>query len=124
MKKTKRLITRYSESFKHQVVSEVEKGFSISSVARKYDIRGGDTIQRWIAKFGKDQLLNQIIRVEMKGEKDRVKELEKELKSTKEALADSVLAQRLLENLIDLANKEYQTDLKKNFGSVVSSQKK
>ena len=32
------------------------------------------------------------------------------------ALADSLLAQRSLEVVIEEANKEYHTDLKKNFG--------
>ena len=32
------------------------------------------------------------------------------------ALADSLMAQRCLEVLIEEANKEYKTDIKKNFG--------
>ena len=49
-------------------------------------------------------------------EKDRIKQLEEEVKKLKLALADSMLAQRSLEVVIDEANKEYKTDLKKNFG--------
>ena len=52
----------------------------------------------------------------MPEERDKMKELEKEIKRLKEALADSYLQQRCLETVIDLANEEYQTDLKKNFG--------
>jgi len=54
-------------------------------------------------------------------EKDRIKELEKEIKKLKLALADSMLAQRTLEVVIDEANKEYKTDLKKNFGESAST---
>jgi len=36
------------------------------------------------------------------------------------ALADSLLAQRSLEVVIDEASKEYKTDLKKSFGESVS----
>ena len=50
-------------------------------------------------------------------EKDRIKKLEEEIKRLKLALADSVLAKDCLEVVIDEANKEYKTDLKKNFGS-------
>ena len=49
-------------------------------------------------------------------EKDQLKELQRQLREAKAALADSLIAQRCLEILIEEANKEYRTDLKKNFG--------
>jgi hypothetical protein len=54
-------------------------------------------------------------------EKDRIKQLEEEVKKLKLALADSLLAQRSLEVLVEEANKEYKTDLKKNFGGSAST---
>jgi hypothetical protein len=54
-------------------------------------------------------------------EKDRIKQLEAEVKKLKLALADSMLAQRSLEVVIDEANKEYKTDLKKSFGESPST---
>ena len=115
-------LVRYSVSFKQQVVREVEeKGIGIESVRRKYGIKGGDTVQKWLDKFGRSHLLNQIIRVETMDEKDRIKQLEEEIKKLKLALADSMLAQRSLEVVIDEANKEYKTDLKKSFGESASN---
>ncbi len=111
-------VKRYSVSFQHRVVKEIEEeGISISVIKRRYDIKGSETIQKWIRKFGKTHLLNQIIRIETMEEKDRIKKLEEEIKRLKLALADSVLAKDCLEVVIDEANKEYKTDLKKNFGS-------
>ena len=107
---------RYSISFKQKVVHEVEKGASFGEIRRRYDIRGGNTIQQWVRKFGKNHLLNKIVRVEMKGEKDRVKELEEEVKRLKIALAEATMAKDLLGTLVDVANHHYKTDLKKNFG--------
>lgn len=108
---------RYSISFKQQVVREVEEGASKGSVQRKYGIRGGETINKWIRKFGKHHLINQTIRVETMEEKDRIKALEKEVQRLKMALGDAFLAQRSLEVVIDEANRLYGTDLKKNFGT-------
>lgn len=109
---------RYSISFKQKVVREIEKeGLSISSAARRYGITGGSTIQRWIKKFGKNHLLSQVIRIEMKGEKDRLKELESENKRLKIALADATMQNHVLEKLIEVANENYETDLKKNLGA-------
>lgn len=52
----------------------------------------------------------------MKGEKDRVKELEAEIKKLKIALADATMEKHALETLIDIVNENYQTDVKKNLG--------
>jgi transposase-like protein len=112
---------RYSFSFKQQVVKEVESGVGFEALRRRYGIKGGQTIQEWVRKFGKDHLLNKIVRVETLDEKDRMKSLEEEVKKLKLALADSLLAQRSLEVVINEANKEYKTDLKKNFGDSASS---
>lgn len=118
MENQSRSLRRYSVSFQHRVVKEIEEeGISISVIKSRYDIRGGETIQKWIRKFGKTHLLNQIIRIETMEEKDRIKKLEEEIKRLKIALANSVLAKDCLEVVIDEANKEYKTDLKKKFGS-------
>ena len=112
---------RYSISFQKQVIRELEEtGATIDLIRKRYDIRGCETIQRWVRKFGKNHLINQVIRIETMEEKDRIKELETEIKKLKLALADSLLAQRSLEVVIDEANKEYKTDLKKSFGESVS----
>lgn len=118
MKNQVRTFKRYSVSFQMRVIKEMEEeGVSISVLRRRYDIRGEGTIQKWIRKFGKTHLLNQIIRIETMEEKDRIKHLEEEVKRLKMALADSLMARDSLEVVIDEANKEYKTDLKKNFGS-------
>jgi hypothetical protein len=49
----------------------------------------------------------------MKGEQDRLKALEKELKATKIALAEKAMALDAMETVVSLANRHYGTDLKK-----------
>src|SRR3954469_23637305 len=91
---------RYSISFKQKVVREIEEeGLSFSEARRRYSIPGGQTIQNWVVTFGKNHLLNKIVRVEMKGEKDRVKELEAEIKKLKIALADATMEKHALQTL-------------------------
>jgi transposase-like protein len=107
-----------------QVVREIEEGATKESVKRKYGITGGETVNKWLRKFGKHHLVNQTIRVETMEEKDKVKFLEKEVQRLKMALADAFLAQRSLETVIDEANKLYGTDLKKNFGESLSADSK
>jgi transposase len=118
---------RYSISFKQKVVREIEEeGLTFSQARRRYSVTGGDTIQAWVRNFGKNHLLNKIVRIEMKGEKDRVKELEAEIKKLKIALADATLEKHTLQTLIEVVNEYYDTDVKKNLGQQPStgSQKK
>ncbi|GAB3225655.1 transposase [Algoriphagus aestuariicola] len=119
MTKAGREIRRYSISFKKQVVEELENGSSIVFLQKKYGIGGADTIQNWVKSFGRYHLLNKTIRIETMDEKDRLKQLEAENRKLRDALADSIIANKCLETLIDVANQEYKTDLKKNFGTGV-----
>lgn len=107
---------RYSISFKQMIVKQIEEGHSFEFIRNKYGIGGGSTIQSWVKKFGKYQLLNKVVKIETMTEKDRLKELEEENKRLKMALADAFLAKDCLEGVIRMANEEYKTDLKKNFG--------
>lgn len=124
MTKSVREFKRYSISFKKHVVEELENGSSYSELQKKYDIRGAETIQKWVRSFGRNHLLNKTVRIETVDEKRRLKELEEENKRLKAALADSVVANHMLETLIKVANEEYNTDLKKNFGNVLFSRGK
>jgi transposase-like protein len=116
MENRQRTIVRYSISFKQQVVRELEMGSSVAELKRRYAIKGSLTIQLWVRKFGKNHLLNKVVRIETMEEKDQIKALQAEIKRLKLALADAVIAKECLEVVIDEANKEYKTDLKKNFG--------
>jgi len=101
-----------------------EQGLTKAEISRRYGIKGVGTVHKWICKFGKNNLLNKNIRIETMEEKDRLKQLQEEVKRLKLALADSLLAQRSLEVVIEEANKEYKTDLKKSFGESASADSK
>jgi transposase-like protein len=125
MKEEKKVLYRYSTAFKQKVVSEIESGeLSIAEAQRLYGINGGDTIQAWIRKLGKNHLLNRIVRIEMKDEKDRVKELEKKIRTLESALANEHVKNIVLESLIEVAEEHYKADFKKNFGGKVSPEAK
>lgn len=109
---------RYSSAFKQKVVSEIESGKLSKEGARKlYDIGGGQTIQNWIKNFGKLHLLNKVVRVEMKDELSKLKQLEREKKELESALANAHLKLIVYETLIEVAEEELGIDLKKNLKS-------
>jgi transposase-like protein len=85
----KRTVIRYSEAFKQQVVQEVESGQgSVQQLRRKYGL-SANTIQYWIKRMGKLELLPTIIRVEKPDEANRIRELERQIRELKESLADT-----------------------------------
>ncbi|MDR1182068.1 MAG: transposase [Bacteroidales bacterium] len=116
MTKRKKTINRYSLCFKEKVVQEISSGSSISEVRRRYGINGNTTVQGWIKHFGREELLNKVVRIEMIGEKDRLKELESEVKKLKIALVEKTIALDAMETLVKIANRHYKTDIKKNLG--------
>ena len=108
---------RYSESFKLHVISEIESGhLTIYGARRRYGIRGGETIQKWLRIYGKNHLLGKVLRVESPEEKDRIKELEAKVRELESALAHSQVKLFAYESLVDVAEKHYKADFKKNFG--------
>jgi transposase len=113
---------RYSTAFKLKVVEQIEQGeLTVAQARRLYDIRGGQTIQRWLVKHGKSHLLSRVVHIEMKDEKDRVKQLEAEKKQLESALAQATVKNLFLEKVIELAKEEYGIDVKKNFGTEPST---
>ncbi len=96
-----RTFIRYSRAFKQKVVDEIENGtLSIAKAQRTYDITGADTIQQWLKRFGKNHLLNRVVRVEMKNEKDKIKEQEAKIRALQAALSDAHLEIIKLESTI------------------------
>lgn len=113
-----RIIKRYSNAFKHKIVSEIESGKLTVHQARKvYDITGIGTIENWIVKLGKNHLLNKVVRIEMRDEKDKIKELERQKRQLESALAQAHIKIVVLESVIDCAEEELNVDIKKKFGS-------
>ncbi len=113
---------RYSLAFKQKVVSEIEAGkFCISQAKRIYDIHGALTLYNWLRKLGKGHLIEKVVRIEMKDEKDKFKELQRKNQELESALAQAHLRLLMYECLMESVEAHYQIDVKKTFGSTVSN---
>lgn len=104
MTKGRAEIVRYSDCFKRAIIEEIEKkGLSIEACRRKYSIGGATTIQKWLKKYGKNHLLNKIIRVETI---DEIQALKKELKAIKEAFAEMAIENKVYETYFQVLGEE------------------
>lgn len=119
---TGRDIYRYSTSFKKRVVESIETGEY--KVTHAVEIFGCSTatIYRWLRKYGKNYKIGKVVKVQNKDERDRIKELEEEVKILRKERDMDKLKVLALENLIKVANQKFKTDIKKNFGSKASRQ--
>jgi transposase-like protein len=80
---------RYSEAFKMEVVRELEsQEQSFSAMQRRYGIKGCDTIQTWVAKYG-NGTRGKVIRVEKPEEINEKKQLKERVRRLETALADA-----------------------------------
>ena len=121
----KKVVVRYSESFKLQVVKEYEESYlSRLELSKKYGIKGGSTINLWIKKYGSAQCQNKIIRVEKPNEKDRIKELEAELARLKGALAHQTMVAITKESMVEAIAEDFGVDLEKIKKKVEEKQSK
>lgn len=96
---------RYSEAFKLQVLRELEEGkFETKAAAyRAYGIRGCGTIERWAAKYGKNDLIGKVVRVETPKEASELKTLRKRVKDLEKALANERVDHMLDEAYLEIA---------------------
>jgi transposase-like protein len=107
-----KVVKRYSSAFKLKVVKEIESGkLSISQANEIYDIGGAHTVSRWIKNFGKNHLLSKVVRIEMKDEKDRVKELKDRVRNLERLLANKELDNLMNEAFLELLAEDHGVDL-------------
>jgi transposase len=110
---------RYSESFKLKILSELSTGkYTKRQLGRIYGIQNS-TINEWIKKYNRTDLMNTRIVVQDKDEITRIKELQKEVEKLKEILVKKDLDQLVSDSYLEVAAEKLgfknADELKKNF---------
>ncbi|MAX69819.1 MAG: transposase [Flavobacteriaceae bacterium] len=117
MYKNDKVIRRYSEPFKLKILDELTTGkLNKSQLGKLYGINP-TTINEWIRKYNRKDLMNTRIKVETKDEITRIKALQKEIKQLKKLLLKKDLDAMVLESYLEVAAEDlgYKsvTELKK-----------
>ena len=110
-----RTVIRYSLSFKQQVIEQLESGRfgSISEARAHYGIKGGDTVPKWLRKYGRNHLCAKVVRVEKPDEKNRIRELKKQVRQLKEALGQTQAEKIIGEEFLKIACEQLGQDVEK-----------
>ena len=118
----KRTQRDYSMSLKLQIVREVEQGSSsITQIRKQYGIQSHATVLGWLRKFGNFDWENQSPLNMAKSPEQKIMELEAQVKLLEKQKAllerQAYVADKkaiLFDMMIDLAEKEYHIDIRKN----------
>jgi len=104
----------FSEAIRKQTVKDIEAGkCSVLQASRELSVTPG-AVYKWVHLYSRYLSKNKVMVVEEKSEAYRSKELEKRLHDMEAALGRKQMEIDFLNKIIDLANDEYKTDLKKN----------
>ena len=118
----KRTQKDYTMSFKLQIVQEIEQGsLSTHQACRKYGIQARSTVVEWLRKFGNFDWKNQTPSHMAKSPEQKIMELEAKVKLLEKQKAfleqQAFVADKkaiIFDMMIDIAEKEYQIDIRKN----------
>lgn len=110
-----RTVMRYSMGFKQQVIEQLESGRfgSINEAKEHFGIRGDYTIQSWLKKYGRNHLCAKVVRVEKPDEKNRIRELKKQVRQLKEALGQTQAEKIIGEEFLKIACEQLGQDVEK-----------
>ncbi|MGB5392739.1 MAG: transposase [Lutimonas sp.] len=109
---------RYSEPFKLKILDELTSGkLNKNQLGKLYGINP-TTINEWIRKYNRKDLMNTRVKVETKDEITRIKQLQKEIEQLKK-----VLLKKDMDSLIDESYLEVAAE-KLGYKSVLELKKK
>lgn len=118
MYKNDGIVRRYSEGFKLKILSELSTGkYSKRELGNIYGVNR-TTINEWIKKYDRKDLMNTRIMVENLDEISRIKALQNEIKQLKELLIKKDLDKLVIDSYLEVAAEKmgYKNaeELKKN----------
>ncbi len=103
MYKNDKVIRRYSEPFKLKILAELSTGKYTKSELGKLCSIAPTTINEWIRKYERTDLMNTRVKVETKDEITRIKALQKEIEQLKKLLLKKDLDQMVEESYLEVA---------------------
>ncbi|NBC56954.1 MAG: transposase [Bacteroidetes bacterium] len=118
MYKNDKVIRRYSEAFKLKILDELSTGnYTKSQLGKTYGINP-TTINEWIRKYERKDLMNTRIMIETKDEITRIKALQKEIEQLKKLLLKKDMESMVTDSYLEVSAE------KLGFKSVLELKKK
>ena len=110
----------FSEELRRQIVGQIErKEFTVAQTMRE-DQLSKQAIYNWLYRYSGSLKKGTRIVMEKDSQENQTQELKNRIKELEAALGRKSLEADLFRVIVDLASKEYDTDLKKTVGDQVS----
>lgn len=105
----------FSESFKRAKVQELTAGlYTVHSFSKLWEV-APYTVYRWIYKYSPQYKKGTVMVVQQESEAQKTAELLAQVAELERRLGQKQMQLDYLEKLVELASKEYDIDIKKNF---------
>ena len=111
----------FSEEFRRKKVKELEQNLtSIPEIVREYEV-SRTAIYKWIYSYSMHRKKGVKQVVEAQSDTRKIKELQKRIKELERLVGQKQFEVEFKEKMIELAEKRFGIEIKKNFGSKPSS---
>jgi transposase len=111
----------FSEDFKREKVREIElKQTSVSEVSKVYQVRPNN-VYKWIDKYSNKQKKGLRLIVEMESDTKKLIALQAKIAELERLVGQKQVIIEFQNKMIEIAEQEYQIDIKKKFDSKPSS---
>lgn len=111
----------FSEEFKRQKVREIEqRQTSVSEVSKLYQVRANN-VYKWIDKYSNKQEKGIRLVVEMESDSKKLLALQAKIAELERLVGQKQVIIEFQDKMIEIAEQEYQIDIKKKFESKPSS---
>jgi transposase len=111
----------FSEEFKRQKVSDIEKGLiSVAQLARDYQV-SKTAIRKWLYKYSPMKKKKEKIVYETESDALRVKQLQDRIRELERAVGQKQLKIDFLEKMIEIAEEDLKIDIKKKHSTKPST---
>lgn len=106
----------FSEEFRKKKVRELEQNVtSLRDIVKEYEVTRA-AVYKWIYKYSSMKKKGTKQVVELTSDTNKIKALKEHIKALEQALGQKQMVIDFQSKVIDLAEEEYQIDIKKKFG--------
>lgn len=116
-----RQIRYFEEEFKRKKVSEIERNLSrVADICREYQVTRA-AVYKWIYKYSRMRKKSVKQVIEAKSDSKKISALREQVKELERIIGEKQIKLDFQEKMIELAEKEYNIDIKKKFSGKRSS---
>ena len=111
----------FSEEFKKQRVADIEKKIvSIGQVCRQYQV-SKTSVTKWLKKYSPMRKKRERMVHELDSDAYKVKQMQERIKELERAVGQKQLKIDFLEKMIEIAEEDFNVDIKKKLSTKLSS---